>query len=275
MQIGCNDVSMTLVVGVIDPEQDAVYLSADSKVSWMQDAARSRQIYMAPALKVIRLDGDLAVGLAGDGPATLAARIEALRGGSIDTVLAGLAEIAGGEFVVASRAPARLWQVTPETGPEDRTSIGRAWAGDKGAFSAFQARFDDLPGDPIVSRLHSAMSHIIHLRRPEFVGGFAVTVAGSARREFHYLPTRSELWPEAEEAVQVADVTMNADGTMNFKLRASFNEGPLVLHVVPGADPTCGAVALWIENAHLGFLFCHESSATRHQVRSATLDESA
>jgi len=221
---------MTLVVGVIDKQSDAIYLGGDSKVSWVNDDRRTRRVYTDPMLKVIRLGGDLAVGLAGDGPDTLAAKVNALRGRAVEEVLQQLARIAGGEFVVASRSPARLWLVTPEGGAEERTALGRAWAGDKGAFSTFQAKFDDFPDDDVLSRLQASMSHIIHLGKPPSVGGFAVVAAASPDREFHYIPSSSQLWPEAAEQAVVSDLHFDVALSTSFGPTRRPNPGPLGAH---------------------------------------------
>lgn len=263
---------MTLVVAVIDPVTGAVHLGADTKVTWAGDETRTRKVYTEPALKIVLLGDDLAVGYAGDGPKTLAEAISALDGLAVDEVLARLVQIDGAAFVVGQRSPSRIWSVSAEQGVEERTAIRRAWAGDSRAFGTFQAHFDDDSTGSAFDRLQSTMSHIVHLVRPESVGGYTIFATGSADRPFRYLPVQSVLMPEAAEA-EVTVPTVNPDGTVNFRLRAAISEMPLVLHMVPGAEPTRGALGVYVPNARLGYLYPHSLPTRRIQVRARSLGE--
>lgn len=263
---------MTLVVAVIDQVTGAVAVGADSKVTWAQDESRTRRVYTEPALKIIYLHDDLVVGYAGDGPDVLASAVTSLRGRGVDEVLEGLSLIAGASFVVAHREPARIWTVSAELGVEERTAIGRAWAGDRSAFARFQARFDDFADDSVLFRLQSTMQHIVHLVRPEPVGGYTILVAGDATKPFRYVPLRSELWPESFDAT-VSGRTENPDRTVNFTARATFAEAPLVLHVIPGAAPTPGALGLYVENSGLGYVYPDRTPAPRATVRADALED--
>src|SRR5690606_28098321 len=133
---------------VIDWVAGAVHLGADSKVTWVLDETRTRRVYTEPALKLVLLGHDVAVGFAGDGPETLASAVANLVERPVDEVLEALAGIAGASFVVAQRDPIRIWSVSHERGVEDRTAIGRAWAGDASVYSMFQAHFTDFPEEP-------------------------------------------------------------------------------------------------------------------------------
>lgn len=261
-----------MVVAVIDQVTGAVSLGADSKVTWALDVTRTKRVCTEPALKIVLLGDDLAVGYAGDGPEVLASAVTSLRGRGVDELLEGLARIAGASFVVAHRQPAQIWSVSAEQGIEERTAIGRAWAGDGSVYPRFQAHFDDLADDSALLRLQSTMQHIVHLLRPESVGGYTILASGTASRAFRYLPLRSELWPESADTA-ITGLTQNPDGTLNFTLRASFTEGPLVLHVIPGVAPTPGALGIYVENAGLGYVYPHSTPAQRVQVRADTLEE--
>lgn len=263
---------MTLVVAVIDPLTGAVSLGADTKVTWARDETRTRKVYTEPALKIVLLGDDLAVGYAGDGPEMLAESVSALGGLEVDEVLGRLGQIEGASFVVGQRRPARIWSVSTEQGIEERTSIRRAWAGDAKAFSTFQARFDDDSAGSALDRLQSTMSHIVHLARPESVGGFAILATGSADGPFLYHAVQSVLWPEGA-AAEVTVPTVNDDGTVNFTLRATYSEMPLMLHVVPGAEPTRGALGVYVQNVGLGYLYPQALPAQRVQVRAGSLEE--
>ena len=139
-------------------------------------------------------------------------------------------------------------------------------------FARFQARFDDFRDDSALFRLQSTMQQIIHLVRPESVGGYTILVSGNATEPFRYAPLRSELWPESVAAT-VTGLTGNPDRTVNFTGRSAFTEGPLVLHVIPGNAPTPGALGVYIENAGLGYLYPERKPAQRVQVRADALEE--
>ena len=116
------------------------------------------------------------------------------------------------------------------------------------------------------------MQHIVHLVRPDSVGGYAILASGTPSEPFRYVPLRSELWPESAGAA-ITGLTQNPDGTVNFTLRVSFTEGPLVLHVAPGVAPTAGALGIYVENAGLGYLYPHLTPAHRVRVRANALEE--
>jgi hypothetical protein len=261
---------MTIVVAVIDQERGSIHIGADSKVTWDDDEKRSRQVYTEPALKIVLLSDDLAVGYSGEGPEELASKVASLRGRPVGEVLSELAATLGGSFVVATRDPVRLWMVDLEGGIQDRTLIGRAWAGDSEAFNAFQKRYDDFVHDPALFRLQSAMQHIVHLAGPASVGGYTIIASAGPDNGFRYLPLRSELWPESVGKTTTTNFSRNDDGTVNFTLRASFTEGPMVLAVLPGRDPTQAALGLYVENAGVGYLYCDGTPAECKAVHSAT-----
>lgn len=263
---------MTLVVAVVDRVTGAVHLGADSKVTWVLDETRTRRVYTEPALKLVLLGQDVAVGFAGDGPETLASAVANLVELPVDDVLEALAGIAGASFVVAQRDPIRIWSVSHERGIEDRTAIGRAWAGDTSVYSMFQARFTDFPEEPPLFQLQSTMQHLIHLAKPDSVGGYTILASASGDAPFRYLPLRSDLWPESADESAAVNVRPNADGTANFTLRASFAEGPLVLHVLPGTGPTPGALGLYVENAGAGYLYRDRAPALRLKIQASTVD---
>lgn len=262
---------MTLVVAAFDPADHSVCIAADSKVTWLNDATRTRHIYTEPALKVILLDGDLAVGYAGSGPDELAEMIVRLRGSAVDEVLSTLSTVAAAAFVVVQREPARIWMVSAETGVEDRTAIGRGWAGDQDAYTEFQKRFDNFAAEGFSFQLRSSLQSVVHLVRPETVGGYVVMATGSASEPFRYCPLESHLFPEANAPAQVTNLSQNPDGTVNITLHLTFNEGPLTLRTLPGEHPTLGALGLYLEDVGIGYVYPHSEPATRIEVRASTL----
>lgn len=265
---------MTLVVAVIDPNTGAISLGADTKVTFENDATLTRKIYTEPALKIVLLGEDLAVGYAGEGPETIATRVSSLHGLPVEEVLDGLARIPGASFVVAHRSPARIWAVSSERGVEDRTAIRRAWVGDREAYEAFQTHFDDFANDSALFRLQSTMQGLVHLVRPDSIGGYVVLSSGSAEKPFRFLSMESMLWPEAPSA-EVDYWTARAAHAGGFTVRATYSEPPLVLRAAPGAAPTAGALGLYVENAEIGYLYPHLDPARRVRIQASSIEEFA
>jgi len=251
---------MTLIVGAIDTRTGAVHLAGDTKVTWDNNPTNSRKIYKHPALKIIRLSDDLAVGYAGAGPDTLAREIAKLSGIGSEAVLAGLQAIGGATFIVAARSPARLWMVRDGEWAE-MTNQGLVIAGDdeefdeSTVFDVVRSRYDDRPDDDAGSRLMSTMQHVIQLVRPSSIGGLLVMISASEERGFHYEATPSTNF----EAIYPGEVV----------------ERPMRLHTLPGTGETPGAVAFWIENAGVGHLFRDGEPDVRREMKVATAEQFA
>lgn len=261
---------MTLVVGAIDREHGSIHLGADSKITWEGEEGRTRRIYTEPALKIVLLEDDLAVGYAGNGHEHLASAVASMRGRTIDSVLTSLNSIGGGSFVVAQRGSARLWSVDDRNGIEDRTEIGRAWAGDREAYSKFQAHFDDFVGASVEFRLQTSLQRVIHLVQPAAVGGYAI-FASAGQAGFRFRPGTSQLFPATVGKTAITDVSRNLDGTVNFKIRTSFAEPPVQLEVSPGTDTTPAALGLYLANIGMGYLYADGAPFDRIPIRADSL----
>lgn len=251
-----HDVGMTLIVGAVEPETGVVFLAGDTKVTWDSDPTRSRRIYTEPALKIVRLAEDLAVGYAGSGPETLAHKVARLQGLDHEGVLAGLVDIDGATFILAGRNPGRLWKVLDGEWA-DVTNDGLVIAGDdeqlKGAtvFEVVRSRFDDCPDDDTGTRLSSTMQHLIQLVKPRSIGGLLVMISASNSGGFRYRLTPSTNF----EAIYADEIT----------------ERPLRLHTLPGTGDTPGALGFWIENSGVGYLFKDGEPDVRFEMRGATV----
>ncbi|MFG6475814.1 hypothetical protein ACFXP7_05445 [Microbacterium sp. P06] len=250
---------MTLVVGALDENTGAVHIAGDSKISWKCDEAKSRRIYVDPVLKVILLSDEVAVGYAGSGPAPIAAEVTKLRGLRGEHLLDGLSQVEGASFVVGTLRPGRLWKVEDGEWGEV-TNRGLVIVGDDerlgddvSVFSLVESRYNDFAGDPAGFRLQSTMQHIVHLVRPESIGGFTVLASGSGKAGFRYQTMPSALFDAIHPTGPV--------------------EQPLVLHVLPGAGDTPGAVAYWVPGAGLCHLFCHGQPADPRVIRGSDAAE--
>lgn len=255
---------MTLIVAAIDAVSGDVHIAGDTKVTWDGDPTKSRRMFLEPALKVIRLSDDVAVGFAGEGPETIAKLVSALPPADINTILDGLCAIAGASFILAARSPARLWQIEGGLAGEV-TDKGLAMIGDDApvgspaqeatVFQLVRDRYNDLPRTSAAERLHSAMQHILAVARPDSIGGHLVLLSAGDSAPFRYQASTTAIF----EALFPGQAV----------------ERPLHLHVLPGETPTPGAVALWIENAQRGQVFCDHAPEVRHSVKASTREELA
>lgn len=246
---------MTLIVGAVETETGAVFLAGDTKVTWDSDPTRSRKIYAEPALKIVRLSEDLAVGYAGSGPDTLAHEVARLRGLDHEGVRAGLQKISGATFILAGRDPGRLWKILDGEWA-DVTNEGLVIAGDdeqlNGAtvFEMVRSRFDDCPSDDAGTRLMSTMQHLIQLVKPSSIGGLLVMISATNVEGFRYHLTPSTSF----DAIRAGVIA----------------ERPLRLHTLPGTGDTPGALGFWIENSGIGHLFKDGEPDVRYEVRGAS-----
>ncbi|PNW09038.1 hypothetical protein C1632_08045 [Microbacterium testaceum] len=249
---------MTLVVGAVDQHSGAVHIAGDTKIWWMEDETKSRRIYTDPALKVILLAHDLAVGYAGEGPETIAREASKFRGRELEPLLEGLANIRGASFLLARRNPGQLWKVADGEWGEV-SNEGLALIGDDEVldptttvFDLVRRRYDDFPTDPAAFRLQSTMQHLVHLVRPKTIGGFVVMASASNETAFRYAATASTLF----DAIHVPGPV----------------EWPVALAVLPGAQHTPGALGLWMENAGVGHLFCDGEPADPRPIVAASVE---
>ncbi|GAB1510752.1 hypothetical protein JCM33774_27940 [Actinophytocola sp. KF-1] len=103
------------------------------------------------------LRGDLAVGVTGDMPRYVLSQLVARRAAPVPDLLDWMTTIPYAGFVIAGLDPApQLWKVG-DGRVEDRTSVGRARAGDSASYEHFQARWRSSsgmrnPGSPSRSR---------------------------------------------------------------------------------------------------------------------------
>ncbi|MDI9892393.1 hypothetical protein [Microbacterium sp. IEGM 1404] len=245
---------MTLVVGAIDQHSGAVHMAGDTKIWWSEDETKSRGIYTNPALKVILLAHDLAVGYAGEGPEKIAREASKLRGRELESLLEGLATIRGASFLVARRNPGQLWEVAGGEWGEV-SNRGLALIGDDQrldptttVFDLVRRRYDDFGAEPAEFRLQSTMQNLVHLVRPETIGGFVVMASASNETAFRYAALPSTLF----DSIRVPGPV----------------EWPVTLSVLPGVDDTPGALGLWMENAGLGHLFCDGEPADPRRIVS-------
>lgn len=247
---------MSLVVAAIH-DDDQITMVADTKISFFgrdgqADEARTRRTYFEALPKIVLLRPDLIVGVTGDDPDAVIERVAALRSSSVAQVLDSLGNEPEADFVVAELSPAALWQVVDGT-VEERTSGKRAWAGSLDAYNIFQARFHDTEhGDDGPFRLLSSMQALTSFDPVKSVGGIAL-LATSTNEGFFFVGGASMIGPHF---LQIESVRV--EGT-NVTVRAAVPPGvdPTMYQtfVLPGVEPTRGAVAFLIPQTGRGVLF--------------------
>ena len=256
-----NVVRMSLVV--VDCSDDEAHANDD---------ARTRATFDEALPKIVLLRPDLAVGVTGDDPHRVIEALASLRDASIDDLLAHLVSQTSASFVVAALKPARLWMVSDGRVDERTTEVHRAWAGDRTAFNHFQARFHDWPDDTDVPfRLLSSMQWLTSFEAVESVGGYSVRVA-TVDGGFEFVADWSFVGPwMLEAAMSVSDSGASLRATVPAGGDATTHR----IVLLPGADPTRGALGLLIPEASVGLIFPHEQPWEPLRVASTSPGELA
>ena len=143
---------MTLAVAQVDG--DSIAIVSDTKVTYRDDATRTRRTFENAMPKIVLLNPMLAVALAGNVDDRMLRTVVSLRGQSTAQVLSALHAIAAVTFLVADVEEMRLWSVG-DGHLEERTHLRRAWAGSQAAYEVFIRKEAEWPQDtlmPFVSR---------------------------------------------------------------------------------------------------------------------------
>ena len=225
---------MTLIVGAF--EDASVTITGDTKITYDEDAIRTSRLFDEALPKIVLLRDDLAVGVAGEGPHRIIEDLVKVRDADGSDVLDHLRVERDGDFIVGALHPARIYQVsggkiTPVTESE------HAWVGDGSSYNSFRHLAETwVPGDDEFTRLKTSMDSLVARGRSQAtVGGYALTVRTDAGR-FRFVPT---------------SFTIFGDTVDSF---FDTYEG----QVLPGDDPTPGALGIYMSRAGVGRLFTHE-----------------
>jgi len=269
---------MSLVVAGIHDGESVTFVG-DTKITWDGDPTGTLRTYRNALAKLVLLRDDLAVGVTGAGPETLIRAAVSMREEPVEEVLAGLAAFENAAFVVAALAPARLWLVA-DGEVEERTAIGRAWAGDQGAYSTFQQKYGEWPDDtPVPFRLTSAMQFLTSFDTSPTVGGYTVRAAGSAAREFRFIADQMHRGPWYMQVTGVRSEYCEEHGHVHQVVTAEVPDGydptPSSTFLLPGRGATPGALGLLVPEAGVGILFTHDDPAEGIHFRAANVEEFA
>lgn len=247
---------MSLVVAAIH-DGDQITMVSDTKISFFHrdghaDEAKTRRTYFEALPKIVLLRPDLIAGVTGDDPDAVIERISAHRHESVDRFLEVLSEEAGADFVLAALNPPALWQVVGGK-VDERTSGRRAWAGRLDAYNIFQSKFHNPGhGEDQAFRLLSSMQALTSFDPIESVGGLTL-MATSTDDGFRFVPGAALIGPHF---VQIETIRIEGD---RVTLRAVVPPGvdPTMYQtfVLPGAEPTRGALAFLLPQTGRGVLF--------------------
>ncbi len=259
---------MTFAIAkIIDPDAGKVTLLSDTKLTDSHDDTHNRQSLRNPCQKVVIVDDDLVVSFAGDNPESAVKRVVELRGRSAkdieEALLSYTAEMnaisgVSKSFLVVARKPTPRITVISNGALEDRTEIGTGWIGDRDAFDAYSAVFQDSAElDNLHQRFIFAMTFLTSFEDVETVGGYLVRVTGRSDRPFRFQPDVGIAMPDGVDATMI-----ETPPDRPTKLTMSLVEGAdPTYHVrlqLPGTGPTYSALGHYIPEARSAWLHTHE-----------------
>lgn len=250
----CLDGSVSLVVAQM--HDDGISLVGDTKITKKFDETWTRQVLRNACPKLVILRDDVAVGITGDNPDIVLRRLVGLRDQPVEVLLEAMLNIDYASFVVAALRPSpQLWKVSAGS-TEERSSVGRCWAGDHDAYEFFQQRYHEWPEEiGPAFRLMSSMQWLLNFNPVESVGGYLTRVAVTSEG-FRFIADPMTVAPWFLEGL--AHVTADA---FRLTLHVPLGGDPNGYQVLPavGRPPTAGALAYYVPQTGVSWLFCHES----------------
>lgn len=263
---------MTLVVAGI--EDSRITIVADSKLTFVDsstgavDEAETRKTYFNAMPKIMLLRRDLAVGITSEDAPPAIERLVCVRDLPVDDVLHHLSGEDESRFVVAALDPPRLWRVHGPT-VQERGEV-RTWVGDPAAYEVFQARMGDFDDAELSFRLMTSMQWLTSFSPVASVGGIMHMLVTGADG-FQFAPNVSTVGPDRMEVAAAA----HADGVtrMRFEVPDGVDPSGHSYFVIPGTDPTRGAVAMFIPQTGRGLVFPHDRPWQAIVVPAQTLGE--
>ena len=248
-------------------EGGRITLLADTKLTDDSDVAATRSIYTNPMLKVVIVDDDVAVAVAGNWPRSSIERAVALRGSTPAEMIEHLRQFsedvsrASGSpksFLIAKRAPEpRLFRIRHGDVDEASSAAPRLWIGDRAGFSAFQSAYhQQIPNESAERRLVVATQTAVMLGEVSSVGGYVTRATGSVGYPFRFRsdPCGTGPWETEGNIVE-------RDGRPVLAMRVPQGVDPSE-HTrigVPGCDDTFGAMAFYSPETKTARLWLHHA----------------
>ncbi|TRW79287.1 hypothetical protein FK535_22455 [Mycolicibacterium sp. 018/SC-01/001] len=274
---------MTFAIAkIVDRTAGKITLLADTKLTHQHDVTQNRHALANPAQKIVIVNGDIAIAVAGDTPASAIEKVVGLRGlppNAIESALMSYAvemqKIPGvtKSFLLITRKPKPRIIVIRNGIRDNRTEVGTGWIGDLDAYRLFnnlflsdaaQTAIPDLEG-----RFMMAMVNTIAWDDVASVGGYLVRATGSATQPVRFGADPGFVLPGELEA------TFGPQPAGGFGVQLSLPPGAdPTSHIrltVRGVSPTYSALAQYIPEARTAWLHTHEEpwrNAIRLSVQS-------
>ncbi|WOC14033.1 hypothetical protein [Gordonia sp. MP11Mi] len=258
---------MTFVIAkIVDRETGQIMLLADSKVTHRNNDRLTRNSLVNPIQKVVIVNDDTVVGFAGDNPDLATQKLVELRKTSTNQIESTLQRYslqkysergATTRFLVAIRKPSPRIVEVSNGKIDDRTIIGTGWIGDYEAFRAYTRTYHDLEDmDDPGGRFVGAMASTVAQEEIETVGGHMSRASGSQTEpiRFHCDPGFVMPWSMTAELSR-APVR---PPTLRFSLPRGYDSTHNTRIPVPGEWPTFSALAHYVPELRMAWLFTHE-----------------
>lgn len=258
--------TVTFAIAEILADDDGrITMLADTKVTVTGNTTLTRHVYTEPCLKIVIVDRDIAVAVAGDNPDTAIRHVIRLRGRPSAEIVESLRQYSADHarikvsksFLIAERAPdPKLWRITLGK-VEENGRLPRLWIGDQAAFAAFQRQYAAALRDSwLERRLVVAVQAVVLSDDIPTVGGYVTRVTGGATRPFTFCsdPAGSGPWmtegtivEQNGEQVLMMRVPPGGDPTQHSRVG------------VPGHGDTFGAMAYFIPEIGTALLWPHDA----------------
>lgn len=257
-------------------DDDQITMVADTKISFFDrqghaDEARTRRTYSAALPKIMLLRPDLMVGVTGDDPDVAIKDLVAHRNDQPEALIDHVVGLTSAGFVVATHSPARLWSIDGGV-IDERTQVGRAWSGDRSAYDLFRQKWQEWPPETldVPFLLTSSMQFLTSFDPVESVGGFTL-VASTHSDGFRFQPLTNFVGPSH---LQLDSVRVS-DGSTTLQMDVPSGGDPTMhrVHIIPGEDPTRGALAIFIPQTGVGLLFQHDRPWTAQRLAASGQEE--
>jgi hypothetical protein len=265
---------MSLVVAAIH-DGDRITMVSDTKISFFDreghaDEARNRRTYFEALPKIVLLRPDLMVGVTGDDPDDAIKDLVGHRNDQPEAIADHLVKLTSAGFVVAARNPSRLWSIGGGV-VDERTQVGRAWSGDRAAYDIFRQAWEKWPaGLGVPFLLTSSMQFLTSFGPVASVDGFTL-VATAYDDGFRFQPWTNFVGPSR---LQLDSVRVAGDAAaLQAVVPPGGDPSTHLVHILPGKDPTRGALAIFIPQTGVGLLFQHARPWSAQRVRASTPGE--
>jgi hypothetical protein len=257
---------MTFVIAeILSDAAGRLTMLADTKLTNEVDEVATRHIYTQPCLKIVIIDDDITVAVAGNNPETALRFVTSLRGQAFSQIIESLRRYSidhasrdvSKSFLIAKRAPnPKLWRIV-RGAVDDSSSLPRLWIGDRAAFSAFQSQHQSALLDKAAEfRLVAAMQAITAFDDIPAVGGYITRVTGDGMHPFRFCGDQTGMAPWLTEGT-IAE--QNGRTALTFSVPPGADSTRHSRIAVPGHGRTPGALAFVIPEIGTAWMWTHET----------------